>query len=385
MNPKLPWLLSALLSALALCGAAAAAETTVEYVAHACFVIESPTGTRVAIDPYNTNRWLGYHFPDSLEADAVLVTHPHYDHDADYSFGHDVPVLRAPGRFAIEDIEIRGFTGHHADPYGMEFGQRNTVWLIAVGGVRILHLGDNGPLSAELAAQIGKIDVLMPPVDDLEHILEFAEIAEIERQVEPSVTIPMHYRIEAISKLPKSVGPIDDWLEARPRVKRMETNRVTLTPAALPERNEVWALAPSPAVRAWGPEMTAAWDLRDRARATDDASAKIDLLSRAHEQAPQVMVFTAELAEALVAAGRNAQALLLLENALASAGRTDWEYTLRSRRLLAQLYRDRGQERAARAQYRLILENAYRLEWRDEARKMLDSPAGADVRDSNGR
>ncbi len=350
---------------------------TIEYVAHACFVIESPTGTRVAVDPYNTNRWLGYRFPASLEADAVLVSHPHYDHDADYAFGRDVPVLRTPGSFTISDIEIRGLAGRHADPYGKEFGQLNTVWLITVGGVRILHLGDNGPLTEELIEQIGKIDLLLTPVDDLEHILKFAEIAAIERRLEPSVTIPMHYRIETISELPKSVGPIDEWLAARTRVKRINGNRITLGSTTLPKQNEVWVPEPSPAASAWGPALTEAWALRDRAqqrgRAADDGPTAIELLTRAHRQAPAVMVFTTELAEALVAADRDDEALAVLEKALASAGRGDWEYTLRGRRVLAQLYRGRGDREAAEAQYRLILKDAYHLEWRDEAREMLST------------
>ncbi|MCP5111640.1 MAG: hypothetical protein GY953_12475, partial [bacterium] len=44
---------------------------TLEYIAHACFVVESSTGVRIAIDPYNSNRWLGYSFPDGVAADAV--------------------------------------------------------------------------------------------------------------------------------------------------------------------------------------------------------------------------------------------------------------------------------------------------------------------------
>lgn len=366
-----PWFVLALLSAAASQGTAEEGRAAIEYIAHACFVIESPNGTRVAIDPYNTNRWLGYRFPDSLEADAVLVTHPHYDHDADYSFGHDTPVFRAPGAFAISEIQVRGFAGSHADPYGKEFGQRNTIWLIEVAGLRILHLGDNGPLSEELAARIGKIDVLLPPVDDLEHILKFAEVAEIERLLEPRITIPMHYRIEAISELPKSVGPIAEWLAKRPRVRRVETNRITLGPADLPDKNEVWALAPSPAVRPWAPELTEAWALRDRAR--EQKNEAIELLTKARALAPEAMVFTAELAEALVDAGRNDAAVDLLEKALAAAGQTDWEYTLRARRLLAQLYRGKSESAASDAQYRLILNDGYRLEWLEEARRMLSN------------
>lgn len=48
-----------------------------EYVAHACFVIESPQGIHILIDPYNTNRCLGYQFPDQIRVDALLVSHSH--------------------------------------------------------------------------------------------------------------------------------------------------------------------------------------------------------------------------------------------------------------------------------------------------------------------
>ena len=59
----------------------AATDVVIDYIG-ACFVVESPDGTRVVIDPFSSTRWLGYRFPESVEADAVLVTHPHYDHDA---------------------------------------------------------------------------------------------------------------------------------------------------------------------------------------------------------------------------------------------------------------------------------------------------------------
>ena len=173
------------------------AQTTIQYIAHACFVVESPSGTRVVIDPYNDRRWLGYGFPEGVRADAVLVTHPHYDHDASYYWSRDVPVFRAPGRYTVADVSVRGLRGHHADPYGKEFGQRNTVWLIETGGLRILHLGDNGPPSPELLAQLGRVDVLMPPVDDLDHILKSDELAALRTELRPKIVLPMHYRLTA--------------------------------------------------------------------------------------------------------------------------------------------------------------------------------------------
>ena len=48
------------------------AQVDVEYIGHASFVVESPAGVRVVIDPFNSNRWLGYRYPESVEADLVL-------------------------------------------------------------------------------------------------------------------------------------------------------------------------------------------------------------------------------------------------------------------------------------------------------------------------
>jgi L-ascorbate metabolism protein UlaG (beta-lactamase superfamily) len=59
------------------------AEVSVEYIAHSCFVVQSPGGTELVIDPFNSHTWLGYSFPPGVTADAVLVSHPHYDHDAE--------------------------------------------------------------------------------------------------------------------------------------------------------------------------------------------------------------------------------------------------------------------------------------------------------------
>jgi L-ascorbate metabolism protein UlaG (beta-lactamase superfamily) len=149
---------------------------TIEYIAHACFRITSPSGTQILIDPYASRLWLGYDFPREVRADAVLISHPHYDHDGGEAFGLPVPwlpstlVLRTPGTTQIHDITVVGYAGKHADPWGKEFGQTNTIWLLMVAGLRIVHLGDNGPLTDESVRELGRVDVLMIPIDSQSHI-----------------------------------------------------------------------------------------------------------------------------------------------------------------------------------------------------------------------
>ena len=353
----------------------------IEYIAHACFVVESPGGTRVLIDPYNGNRWLGYSFPDPVAADVVLVTHPHYDHDADYYRGPGVPVLRAPGRYEIGDVRVEGVRGRHADPYGKDFGQVNTLWMIEAGGVRIAHLGDTGPLTEESVRALGRVDVLMIPVDGLYHILTREQIDAVLAALRPRVTIPMHYRISGLTELPKSLGPIEPWLEGRANVERLKGNRATLRLESLaaPESQRVLVFSPSPRVKPWRKELFAAWAKAQEARglgaAPEDRRKAIGLMREATELAPDVIVFSWGLAGGLTGplavAGEGEEAVRVLERALAGAGQSDWEFRMKSRALLARLYEASGNLPAAARQYRLILQGSHRTELLDQARQFF--------------
>jgi len=345
----------------------------IDYIAHACFRIESDAGYSVVIDPYNTNRWLGYHFPPDISASAVLITHPHYDHDASYYWSSDVPVFRAAGDYSVGDIRIVGLAGSHAEPYGKEFGQRNTVWLVEVDGVRILHVGDSGPLSDEIVSRVGRVDVLMLPVDDLDHILKRGEIEEMRRRVKPSVVVPMHYRLEVLSKLPESVGPIDEWLTSQANVRRLESSTVFLKKESLGDKSEVFVFKPSATVTPWSAELHRAWAARDAARDSDDESTKVRLLTKAQTLAPGALPFSVELAEALFATDQPSQAKAVLQSALAGAGRGDWEFRNRGRILLARIYSEEGNSEAAARQYEIVLKEAFRTAWHDEAKMFLST------------
>ena len=293
------------------------AEVKIEYIAHACFVITSPGGTRVVVDPYNTNRWLGYSFPDDLEADAVLITHPHYDHDAGYYFPPEVPVFRNPGRYQVGDVRIRGVGGRHAEPYGKEFGQSNTLWVVEAGGLRIAHLGDTGPLSPASMRGLGPVDVLMIPVDSLDHILKKNEIELMRAALRPRITVPMHYRITGLTELPRSLGPIEPWLEGRRNVRRLGGNHLLLARKSLPETDQIMVFNPSPAVRRWNAALFQAWAKAGAARqlgnTAEDAKKAVEHLREATRLAPQVMVFWWGLGSALAAVGETEEAIRSLE------------------------------------------------------------------------
>ncbi len=256
---------------LAACGPPAADETIqlsraedvetgqvgIEYIAHAAFRIRSPSGRQVVIDPYADRVWLGYDFPDSAAADAILITHPHYDHDAGdrmgrpFPWGAETPVFRDPGTYSVGDIRIHGIRGKHADPYGKEFGQINTLFVLEVAGLRIAHLGDNGPLTEANIRELGRVDILMMPADGQYHILSAADTESNLAVLKPRVLIPMHYQLpdlEASPDDPSDLGPIDPWLEGRSNVQRLDSHIKVFSKATLPQKDIIVVFRHSPDV-----------------------------------------------------------------------------------------------------------------------------------------
>ena len=221
----------------------------IEYIAHASFIVISPDDYAVLIDPYESRWWLGYDFPvRPLKVDAVLSSHPHPDHDGGLSSGHTLPwpyatpVLAKPGSYVFGDIGVTAIEGRHAEPYGKEFGQTNTVWVLEIAGLRIAHIGDNGPITDAIAEEIGIVDILMLPIDSEYHVLSHDQIEDWRRHLEPDIVIPMHYRhpdLETDPDSPSDLGNINGWLKTQRGVRQLTTHRFKISSEELPMDAEV--------------------------------------------------------------------------------------------------------------------------------------------------
>jgi L-ascorbate metabolism protein UlaG (beta-lactamase superfamily) len=233
-------------------------EVAIEYIAHACFRIHFVGScSRILIDPYASRVWLGYDFPEELATDAILITHPHFDHDGGEFIGRkllwtpEVRVLRDPGNYTVGDFHITGIRGKHADPWGKEFRQKNTIWRVEVSGLRIGHLGDNGPLTESNVRELGGVDILMMPIDALAHILKHYEVQTIRRTIRPRVLIPMHYRhpdLESSEDSPRGLGPIDPWLAGMKSVTRLKSHYALFTTGSLKAGERIVVFQHSPKV-----------------------------------------------------------------------------------------------------------------------------------------
>lgn len=230
---------------------------TIEYIAHASFRVTSPEGKQVILDPYASKVWIGYAFPKNMDADALVITHPHYDHDGGQY--RNLPLAwdtlpaqyRQPGRYELGDMVLRGVRAKHADPYGKEFGQINTIWIVEVAGLRIAHLGDNGPLTDTVAQEIGEVDILMLPADKDQHILKDAESLAFLNALKPRIQIPMHYchpELQPDGECPGGLLPVAEPLTPDTKVRTLQGYRATLSAEELPQQIEYWIFQPSPLV-----------------------------------------------------------------------------------------------------------------------------------------
>jgi L-ascorbate metabolism protein UlaG (beta-lactamase superfamily) len=189
----------------------------------------------------------------------VLITHPHSDHDGGLAAGRKLPwdsgtpVVTDPGSYEFGEIKIRGIRGKHADPYGKEFGQTNTIWLLEIAGLRIVHIGDNGPVTDAIIEQAGRVDILMLPIDSDYHILAKKAVEEFRERLAPTVLIPMHYRhpdLETDPDSPDDLGEIDGWLKEQTDVRRLKTHTWQVGRDKLPDSPQVLVFQHSPRVTA---------------------------------------------------------------------------------------------------------------------------------------
>lgn len=352
------------------------ADVDVEYIGHASFVIESPDGVRIVIDPFNSNRWLGFRYPESVDTDVVVVTHPHYDHDASYYWGDSVPVFREPGEYQVGDVRLVGVEGKHAGPYGKDFEQKNTIWLIEAGGVRIAHLGDNGPLTAENVRELGRVDVLMIPADGDDHILKPEEIAAAREALSNPLVVPMHYRLEGFLDLPRSLGPIEPWLANQTGVVRLESNRTRLAREREPGR-DVLVFQPSPELEVWPDGLRQGWAKLDEAQTMmanhPTQMSQAGMLVKQAAESFECIVFEFQWARVVAQSGDTAAAISVLETGLTRAARGDWQFRMSARSLLAELYAAEGHMAEASEQYRIVAQQSYRTELVEKAKTFLEA------------
>lgn len=161
----------------------------------------------LAIDPFDETS--GLRVP-SLEADILLVSHQHPDHNNLKAIKGNPFLISGPGEYEKKEVYIQGIDSWHDNSQGKERG-KNTIYTIEAEDLRLCHLGDLGQkeLTPEQLEKIGEVDILMIPVGG-NYTIDGKEALKIMSQIEPKITIPMHY---LIPKLKIKLAGVEKFLK----------------------------------------------------------------------------------------------------------------------------------------------------------------------------
>ena len=183
------------------------------------------------IDPFGDMHGLGerglrFDYPpiEGVEADLLLVTHEHVDHNAVEVIGGSPEILRSTaGTFESPVGDVIAVASEHDEVAGTVRGP-NTIFRFTLDGLRLAHFGDFGQaeLRPEQRTAICELDVLLLPVGGGPTV-GGESAAAIVRALRPRLVIPMHYRTEAVNFL----DPPDEFLAALgARVERLDESEL---------------------------------------------------------------------------------------------------------------------------------------------------------------
>ncbi len=198
----------------------------VEWYGQSAFKLTA-ADTTVFIDPFGdmsgiaASRGMQWDYPpiQGVEANLVLVTHEHGDHNGVEAIGGSPAVLRSTaGRLSSPIGEVLAVASEHDQVAGTERGP-NTIFVFDLDGIRCCHFGDFGQseLRAEQAAAIGNVELLFVPVGGGPTI-GAAQAREISGRLGARWIVPMHYRTPRIGFL----EPVDGFLAEVEHVERLD-------------------------------------------------------------------------------------------------------------------------------------------------------------------
>jgi L-ascorbate metabolism protein UlaG (beta-lactamase superfamily) len=180
----------------------------------------------VAIDPFTdmsamaAARGMQFDYPpiSGVEADLLLVTHEHADHNGVEAIIGDLTILRSTAGTLESPLgEVVAIASEHDEQAGTARGP-NTIFVFALDGLRVCHFGDFGQsaLRDEQAQAIGQVDLLIVPVGGGPTIGAEGAAAIVAR-LSPRWVVPMHYRTPRIGFLETA----DEFLDASAHVHRL--------------------------------------------------------------------------------------------------------------------------------------------------------------------
>lgn len=164
-----------------------------EYIGNTCILITAPDGTKIVCDPYRLVPGVDFglkELPGDLTADAITVSHGHWDHNNAAAFP-GVTVITACGEHQVGEAIIRGYGSFHSE-HGEMSDQPNIVFVIEVAGVKIVHFGDSAVVTdPTIVADVANADIAILNIDP--YVIPLDEGMPFMDRIAARTIIPSHY------------------------------------------------------------------------------------------------------------------------------------------------------------------------------------------------
>jgi L-ascorbate metabolism protein UlaG (beta-lactamase superfamily) len=166
----------------------------IRYVTHSTFRIEAPGGVIAATD-YAGRAGAG-RLPDIVTMNHAHGTH--YTNAPDQGIAHVLPGWGEFGKgidhwLEVDDLLVRNVSTDIYRGGVLIESDGNSIFVFEVAGLCIGHMGHlHHTLTPEHIAEIGRLDVLMLPVDG-SVTMSVEGMSDLARQFRSSVILPMHW------------------------------------------------------------------------------------------------------------------------------------------------------------------------------------------------
>ena len=191
----------------------------IQWLGHSCFRVECQ-GYVIVLDPFSPGSVPGCKDIQNVEADQVLCSHEHGDHN--YRAG---VILREDG--PENPFTVTALPWYHAGQQGAQRGP-NTIYVLEAQGLRVAHFGDVGCMpSQEVLDQLQNLDAIMLPVGG-HFTVGPQEAMDIVKAIQPRVVIPMHYRSDEFGF--EVLGTVGAFLDVCGKWVHCDTDTLEVTP-----------------------------------------------------------------------------------------------------------------------------------------------------------
>ena len=213
-------------------------KSTLTWLGHGYFLINTSTGIRIAINPFDRNLF-HYELPATIESDIVLVTHESNEANAVEQIAGSPQIYRSATGLGLNVANGMPFLGTRSKRAN---GTSNVVFSFRIGEVKIVHLGVLGSkLTSSDLESIGLVDIIIAPVGH-PLALSFGEQIEIARSLKAKVLIPAFYATEYSSNF--RLNSLEDLLKGQSlSVKELDSNSFSLS-IPWPKSLQIWVLKP---------------------------------------------------------------------------------------------------------------------------------------------